>query len=97
MATRELAGDYPRQRVSGHAAAFEQALGKLVGAMKDSLPVNRPTSPHASPPDAAAGWEDPAGTVAQDGRLRGLAPWLRLSPLLEPPSPWGREPGVVDA
>jgi hypothetical protein len=28
-------------------------------------------------------------------RLAGLAPWLRLGPLLEPPSPWGREDGAA--
>jgi 1,4-alpha-glucan branching enzyme len=70
MATRRLAADYPLQRVSGHAAAFERALAAVRRGVRDcrSMP----------PPD---------GT---DRRLRGLAPGLSLSSLLEPPSAWGR-------
>ena len=34
----------------------------------------------------------PAGdTGAVEPRLRGLAPWLSLAALREPPSPWGRD------
>jgi 1,4-alpha-glucan branching enzyme len=36
MATRSLAADYPEQRVRNHAAAFEDAMAVLDGAVKDS-------------------------------------------------------------
>lgn len=78
LAHRRLAGDYPRERVSGHRHAFSRALAELARGMQDS--------------PAMAGGND---TVAQgqdepDGSLRGLAPWLGLSPLTAPCTPWGR-------
>jgi 1,4-alpha-glucan branching enzyme len=59
METKQLAADYPRQRVSGHRAEMERAL---------------------------------AGGDSVDPNLRGLAPGLRTSILLEPPPGWGRTP-----
>jgi 1,4-alpha-glucan branching enzyme len=73
MATRELAADYPQQRVRGHAAAFEQALATL-----REVPAE-----HSGGPNEAV-------LPVIDARLRGLAPGLKLSTLLEPPSAWGR-------
>jgi 1,4-alpha-glucan branching enzyme len=67
MATRDLAADYPRRRVSEHTANFDQALAGLDRPV-DSRAMTRPLSP----------------------ALRGLAPGLRLDPLLEPASGWGR-------
>ena len=73
METRELAGDYPRRRLRGHRAAFDQALRDFERSMKDSAVM--------SDRDRAA--------------LRGLAPTLELSTLLEPTATRGREPDLV--
>jgi 1,4-alpha-glucan branching enzyme len=47
MATRDLASDYPERRVRNHAAAFQDALGVLRGAMKDfpAMQGRPPTEP----------------------------------------------------
>jgi 1,4-alpha-glucan branching enzyme len=47
METRRLAADYPEQRVRNHAAAFEDALAALEGAVKDSraMPGTTPIEP----------------------------------------------------
>jgi len=39
MATRRLAADYPEQRISGHAAGFEQAVASLDGGVTDFRPM----------------------------------------------------------
>jgi 1,4-alpha-glucan branching enzyme len=77
--TRGLASDYPDRRVNGHRAAFERAFGALERAMADFRPMSAP----AATPD---------GDAAADGRLRGLAPHLRLGALSGPPGSWGRRP-----
>ena len=43
MATRELAADYPEQRVRNHVAAFEGALAALGDAVKDFRAMSDPT------------------------------------------------------
>jgi 1,4-alpha-glucan branching enzyme len=43
MATRELAADYPQQRVAGHVEAFEQALSPL--GVTDSRPMSSSLTP----------------------------------------------------
>jgi 1,4-alpha-glucan branching enzyme len=54
MATRRLAGDYPRQRLEGHGAELEAALGALVagtgaGAEVISAPVPEPSVRNLAP------------------------------------------------
>ena len=76
--TRELAGDYPDQRVRGHRDAFEQATGALERTVRDFRAMPRPPA-------------TPDGDAPADGRLRGLAPHLRLAALAGPPGSWGRQ------
>jgi 1,4-alpha-glucan branching enzyme len=76
MRSRGLAGDYARQRVGHHAAAFGKALSAFRDSMADSRPMNG-GNPHPS--------------AAVDERLRGLAPHLDLAPLVAPTRPWPRE------
>jgi 1,4-alpha-glucan branching enzyme len=45
MATRELAGDYPRERLQGHGADLDAALG----ALADSAAVPEPSVRHLAP------------------------------------------------
>ena len=47
MATRALAADYPAVRVRNHAAAFDDAMAVLGGAMKDfrEMPGGLPIEP----------------------------------------------------
>jgi hypothetical protein len=82
MATRRLAADYPKRRVSDHLRAFERAIGVLRGGVKDfrAMPVR---TSHARTSNGSR-----ASSI--EPRLRGLAPGLRLGPLLAPSSPWGR-------
>ncbi len=74
---RQLAADYPDQRVRGHWEAFEQASAALERTVKDSRAM--PGPPATPDRDAAA-----------ERRVRGLAPHLRLAALAGPPGSWGR-------
>ena len=51
MATRELAGDYPRERLDGHGAELEAALGALAAQPVDatSPPVPEPALRNLAP------------------------------------------------
>jgi 1,4-alpha-glucan branching enzyme len=79
MEARRLAGDYPLARVSEHRRLFSQALAELERGMQDSLGMAGGTDTVAT-----------LGAASLDPALRGLAPGVELSPLLEPCSPWGR-------
>jgi 1,4-alpha-glucan branching enzyme len=48
MATRELAGDYPRERLDGHVAHLDAALGALVGGTGAGAEVISPAVPEPS-------------------------------------------------
>jgi 1,4-alpha-glucan branching enzyme len=70
MASRRLAANYPRERVSAHERGFERAIAAVPRSVTDSRPMPQ--------------------IDGTEPMLRGLAPGLDLSSLLEPPSTWGR-------
>jgi hypothetical protein len=78
MTSRQLAGDYPSRRVAAHAAAFQESLAVVRRAVQDF---------RAKSPDQPGSSSQPGEAAA----LRGLAPGLGISTLLEPVSPWGRQ------
>ena len=82
MTTRGLAGEYPAVRVRNHAARFGEAITALLQGMA-----------HFRAMQAGTGQGRMAGAQANaafDEHLRGLAPGLELTPLLEPVSALGR-------
>jgi 1,4-alpha-glucan branching enzyme len=82
MASRQLAADYPEQRVRNHARAFDEALAALALGVRDLRAMSAGTEDERSANGAGS---------RVDARLRGLAPGLELAPLLAPSSPWGRQ------
>jgi 1,4-alpha-glucan branching enzyme len=83
MVTRRLAGEYPDRRVRAHAAAFERAISALARSVRDfrAMPSHSPEVQRAE-----------RAVDVPDGRLRGLAPGLSLSPLLGPGTAWAPRP-----
>jgi 1,4-alpha-glucan branching enzyme len=72
MATRELAGDYPSERLQTHSADLDAALGALRGPAE---------------PDRSSGAGGPADVISAgvpDPALRNLAPDLDLASLTSP-------------
>jgi 1,4-alpha-glucan branching enzyme len=49
MTSNEMAGDYPRQRVDGHLAALDAALGGSAGAALRNLAPELDLSPLVAP------------------------------------------------
>jgi 1,4-alpha-glucan branching enzyme len=49
METRELAGDYPRERLDGHGAQLEAALSALAAQPVESPPVPEPALRNLAP------------------------------------------------
>jgi 1,4-alpha-glucan branching enzyme len=90
MATRGLAGDYPFARAQGHVGDFERALASLERSSHGSS--NGPASTASAEPEESLTSlpRRRFGRRRVDAELRGLAPSLRFSSLLEPPSAWGR-------
>ncbi len=75
--TRELAGDYPDQRVRGHRDAFEQATGALERTVRDFRAM--PGPPATPDGDAPADGRCAASRRTSTGAAAG------------PASPWGRQ------
>jgi 1,4-alpha-glucan branching enzyme len=70
MATRAVAADYPERRVGNHAAAFAEALGVLLGGVKDF-----PAMPGATPIEPALRGLAPELDLAP--LLAPASPWGR--------------------
>jgi hypothetical protein len=73
--------------VRNHAARFEEALT----ALRDGMAHFRAMQPRTGDDGVAGG----QGNAAFDEHLRGLAPALRLAPLLEPVSGLGSFAGAA--
>jgi hypothetical protein len=88
MVSRRLTGDYPHGRVRNHAAAFARALALFDPSVTDwGRMSSREHLEHG--PESASEAARGDGSVAA---LRGLAPLLELSTLLEPSSSsWARQ------
>ena len=81
MTSRGLAAEYARDRVRGHSLAFRRALAAMGRSVTDFRAMNGAS--HSS------GEGNGARARALDEHVRGLAPALRLAPLVGPSASWG--------
>jgi len=85
MATRELAGDYPGERLQAHSANLDAALEALSGPAEPRADVQAEAGGRAMPSERGAG--GPAEVFSRgvpDPALRNLAPDLDLASLTSP-------------